>query len=296
MKAQGVEEDRLELLKGVSGSFRPGVLTALMVVSGAGKTTLMDVLSRRKTGGYVEGRITISGYPKKQETFACISGYCEQNDIHSPNVTVYESLLYSTWFRLPSDVNSNTRKVERVVGHEFFFFFLFLSLGRCSARRLWRSWSWHSREELSLGCPALMASLRSRGKGWLSPSSSSPTLPLFSWTNHLWSWCSSSGHCYENGEEHRWHRENRCLHHSPTQHWHFWSLWRGKVGFFSNNSDNSTMCSCSNRSLAALFDEARRRRDLRGYSGSSFMRAHQVLWGNFSTLSNAFLPWRYFWR
>ena len=39
MKAQGVQEDRLELLKGVSGSFRPGVLTALMGVSGAGKTT-----------------------------------------------------------------------------------------------------------------------------------------------------------------------------------------------------------------------------------------------------------------
>ena len=142
MKVQGVEEDRLELLKGVSGSFRPGVLTALMGVSGAGKTTLMDVLSGRKTGGYIEGRITISGYPKKQETFARISGYCEQNDIHSPNVTVYESLLYSAWLRLSSDVDSNTRKVERVVGHEFcFYFILFSSLGRCSARRLWRSWS-----------------------------------------------------------------------------------------------------------------------------------------------------------
>ncbi|KAL1810497.1 hypothetical protein DCAR_0730200 [Daucus carota subsp. sativus] len=111
MKEQGVTEDKLLLLKGVSGAFRPGVLTALMGVSGAGKTTLMDVLAGRKTGGYIDGNITVSGYPKKQETFARIAGYCEQNDIHSPYVTVYESLLYSAWLRLPSEVDTAKRKM-----------------------------------------------------------------------------------------------------------------------------------------------------------------------------------------
>ncbi|KAI3707559.1 hypothetical protein L6452_26185 [Arctium lappa] len=111
MKARGVRDNRLPLLKDVSGAFRPGILTALIGVSGAGKTTLMDVLAGRKTGGYIEGNIFISGYQKNQSTFARVSGYCEQNDIHSPNVTVYESLLYSAWLRLSSDVNTRTRKI-----------------------------------------------------------------------------------------------------------------------------------------------------------------------------------------
>ncbi|CAL9131904.1 unnamed protein product [Musa acuminata var. zebrina] len=109
MKDQGVAEDRLQLLRNVTGAFRPGVLTALMGVSGAGKTTLMDVLAGRKTGGYIEGDIRISGYPKKQETFARISGYCEQNDIHSPQVTVRESLIYSAFLRLHKEVSDEEK-------------------------------------------------------------------------------------------------------------------------------------------------------------------------------------------
>ncbi|KAL5822738.1 hypothetical protein ACOSQ4_020638 [Xanthoceras sorbifolium] len=111
MKALGVTEDRLQLLRKVTGAFRPGVLTALMGVSGAGKTTLMDVLAGRKTGGYIEGHVRISGFPKKQETFARISGYCEQTDIHSPQVTVKESLIYSAFLRLPKEVSYNEKMV-----------------------------------------------------------------------------------------------------------------------------------------------------------------------------------------
>lgn len=128
MKSQGIEETRLQLLRDVSGAFRPGVLTALMGVSGAGKTTLMDVLAGRKTGGYIEGNISISGYLKNQETFARVSGYCEQNDIHSPHVTVYESLLYSSWLRLPASVNTETRKVCSFLSCTFSLIFLSLYL------------------------------------------------------------------------------------------------------------------------------------------------------------------------
>uniref|UniRef100_A0A6N2L8H8 ABC transporter domain-containing protein n=1 Tax=Salix viminalis TaxID=40686 RepID=A0A6N2L8H8_SALVM len=104
MRKQGTEKHRLQLLKDVSGAFRPGTLTALVGVSGAGKTTLLDVLAGRKIKGYIEGSISISGYPKNQVTFARVSGYCEQIDIHSPFVTVYESLLYSASMRLAADM------------------------------------------------------------------------------------------------------------------------------------------------------------------------------------------------
>ncbi|CAL5090781.1 unnamed protein product [Urochloa decumbens] len=118
MRKHGATEERLQLIRDVTGAFRPGVLTALMGITGAGKTTLLDVLAGRKTGGYIEGTISIEGYPKRQETFSRISGYCEQTDIHSPYLTVYESLQFSAYLRLPSEVNSHKRDmfVEEVMG------------------------------------------------------------------------------------------------------------------------------------------------------------------------------------
>lgn len=97
-----LEGRKPQLLSDVSGVFLPGVLTALMGSSGAGKTTLLDVLAGRKT---------ISGFQKQQSTFARVSGYVEQFDIHSPQVTVIESL------RLPPEVNENQRRVSFL--HQF---------------------------------------------------------------------------------------------------------------------------------------------------------------------------------
>lgn len=51
----------LELLKGIAMYAQPRVLTALMGGSGAGKTTLMDVIAGRKTQGVVKGDILVNG-------------------------------------------------------------------------------------------------------------------------------------------------------------------------------------------------------------------------------------------
>jgi ABC-type multidrug transport system ATPase subunit/ABC-type multidrug transport system permease subunit len=109
MKERGFTEIRLQLLCDITGAFRPGILTALMGVSGAGKTTLLDVLAGRKTSGYIEGDIKIGGYPKSQVTFARVSGYCEQTDIHSPQLTIEESVIFSAWLRLAADIDAKTK-------------------------------------------------------------------------------------------------------------------------------------------------------------------------------------------
>ncbi|KAK4339776.1 hypothetical protein RND71_041238 [Anisodus tanguticus] len=109
MKELGFTQNRLQLLSDITGALRPGVLTALMGVSGAGKTTLLDVLAGRKTSGYVEGEIKVGGYPKVQETFARVSGYCEQTDIHSPQITIEESVIFSAWLRLLPQIDTKTK-------------------------------------------------------------------------------------------------------------------------------------------------------------------------------------------
>ncbi|WIA20601.1 hypothetical protein OEZ85_004985 [Tetradesmus obliquus] len=97
--------EELELLKGVNAFAEPGQLLALMGGSGAGKTTLMDVIAGRKTVGRITGDILVNGRPKQQSSWARQVGYVEQMDIHSPAATVEEALWFSGRLRLPPSVS-----------------------------------------------------------------------------------------------------------------------------------------------------------------------------------------------
>jgi len=107
----GREKTPRVLLNHISGYAKPGTLTALMGVSGAGKTTLMDVIAGRKTMGLIEheSNIFVNGRPKDAETFARMTGYVEQNDIHVGAATVREALEFSARLRLPASVSAQTR-------------------------------------------------------------------------------------------------------------------------------------------------------------------------------------------
>ncbi len=101
-----------QLLDRVSGYVKPGQLVALMGSSGAGKTTLMDVLAQRKDSGRIEGSIMVNGRPQGI-TFQRTTGYCEQNDVHEPTATVREALLFSARLRQPYEI-PDVEKVENV--------------------------------------------------------------------------------------------------------------------------------------------------------------------------------------
>ncbi|OQS03893.1 ATP-binding Cassette (ABC) Superfamily [Thraustotheca clavata] len=102
-------EPDLQLLKGISGYALPGTITALMGSSGAGKTTLMDVIAGRKTGGKIEGSIYLNGYPATDLAIRRATGYCEQVDIHSVAATFREAFQFSALLRQSDDISTQEK-------------------------------------------------------------------------------------------------------------------------------------------------------------------------------------------
>ncbi|OQR89889.1 ATP-binding Cassette (ABC) Superfamily [Thraustotheca clavata] len=104
--------DEKHLLHGISGYARPGTITALMGSSGAGKTTLMDVIAGRKTGGTIQGRITLNGHPATKLSMSRVTGYCEQTDQHCESATFREALEFSAFLRQSSEISDEDKKAS----------------------------------------------------------------------------------------------------------------------------------------------------------------------------------------
>jgi ATP-binding cassette subfamily G (WHITE) protein 2 (SNQ2) len=92
-----------QLLSDVYGYVKPGTLTALMGASGAGKTTCLDVLAKRKDTGIVGGDILVDGRPTEPD-FARSTAYAEQMYVHEGSATVREAMRFSAHLRQPFHV------------------------------------------------------------------------------------------------------------------------------------------------------------------------------------------------
>jgi ABC-type multidrug transport system ATPase subunit/ABC-type multidrug transport system permease subunit len=92
--------ETLRLLNEVSGALLAGRMCALMGSSGAGKTTLMDVIAMRKESGTIEGEIRLNGFLQERTSFLRSSGYVEQFDVQQPELTIRETVIFCARLRL----------------------------------------------------------------------------------------------------------------------------------------------------------------------------------------------------
>lgn len=99
-----------EILKGVSGCFKPGQLTAIMGPSGAGKTTLLNILAGYSTRG-AKGEISVNGICAcaSKSTGRGGARYIRQHDDLREHLTVYEAMSLAAALKL-ADFNAHERK------------------------------------------------------------------------------------------------------------------------------------------------------------------------------------------
>ncbi|KZT01551.1 uncharacterized protein LAESUDRAFT_752603 [Laetiporus sulphureus 93-53] len=98
------------ILENISGVAKPGQLMAIMGASGAGKSTFLDILARKRKRGTVSGRILVNGREVADADFKKMTGYVDQEDTLMSTLTVYETVLYSALLRLPREMSLEAKK------------------------------------------------------------------------------------------------------------------------------------------------------------------------------------------
>ncbi|CAH2064075.1 unnamed protein product [Thlaspi arvense] len=102
------------LLDDVSGEACDGDILAILGASGAGKSTLIDALAGRVAKESLRGTVTLNGEKVLQSRLLkVISAYVMQDDLLFPMLTVKETLMFASEFRLPRSL-PKSKKMERV--------------------------------------------------------------------------------------------------------------------------------------------------------------------------------------
>jgi ABC-type multidrug transport system ATPase subunit len=107
---------RRVIVEGVSGEARPGQLTAILGSSGAGKTTVLDILAGRKNTGVISGDIYVNARPIWMLPRRALA-YVTQDDVMLGTLTVREHLAYAAMLRLPGSVSKQARlaRIETIM-------------------------------------------------------------------------------------------------------------------------------------------------------------------------------------
>ena len=101
------------ILNNLNGYFSHCKLTGIIGPSGAGKTSLIEILSGQSKTGTVTGNLFLNGNPSDINIMKKISGFVFQDDIILKTMTVKEALYMSALLRLP-EIISNEEKENKV--------------------------------------------------------------------------------------------------------------------------------------------------------------------------------------
>lgn len=108
------------ILKGMSGHVRAGSMLAVMGSSGAGKTSLLNLLAGRITtskGAKASGEVYVNGKPRDYNKFAKLAAYVLQDDDMFAELTVEEQITYAALLRLPAEMPREKKlmRVQKVI-------------------------------------------------------------------------------------------------------------------------------------------------------------------------------------
>ncbi|ORX56125.1 hypothetical protein BCR36DRAFT_346791 [Piromyces finnis] len=103
---------RVEIMRGVTGEFKSGRTCCIMGPSGAGKTTLVNLLTEKVKR--TSGEIRINGKKESLMKYKKLIGFVPQEDIMLRELTIQDILFHSAKMRLPSSWTSLQKK-EKVL-------------------------------------------------------------------------------------------------------------------------------------------------------------------------------------
>ena len=101
-----------KILQSVTGHVSSGQMLAILGPSGAGKTTMLDILASRQKGGTVKGELLMNGQPINDGVFRRVSAYVQQEDILHSYLTVRETIRYAARLRTSSEVTNEEIEVK----------------------------------------------------------------------------------------------------------------------------------------------------------------------------------------
>ncbi|KAI0561378.1 hypothetical protein FGB62_85g11 [Gracilaria domingensis] len=108
------------ILRSISGEARAGTMLAVMGSSGAGKTSLLNLLAGRVStskGAKATGAVYLNGEPRNYNKFRKLAAYVIQDDDMFAELTVQEQLTYAALLRLPASMPKEKKlmRVQKVI-------------------------------------------------------------------------------------------------------------------------------------------------------------------------------------